>query len=67
MESLWNDEAIKKTWQRRSEYHIVESLAYYFDKLKDIANENYIPTDQDMLYIRTRTTGKYIICIIIYI
>lgn len=55
--SLWNDDAIKKTWQRRNEYQIVESLAYFFPKITELADENYLPSDRDMLYIRTRSSG----------
>jgi GTPase SAR1 family protein len=55
--SLWNDAGIKKAYERQSEFQLNDSAAYYFDALERIADDNYIPTEQDVLRSRAKTTG----------
>ena len=54
---VWNDVAVQKVWARRSEFQIIESVKYYFDKLETIASPDYVPTKDDILYTRVRTSG----------
>ena len=65
IKALWNDNGIKETWKRRSEYQIVESVKYYFNEIDRIMKPEYVATQQDMLLARVRTTGivteKYVI------
>jgi hypothetical protein len=42
---------------QRAEYHIIESNAEYFNRIDQIAQFNYKPSDQDILLSRVRTTG----------
>lgn len=49
--------AIQKTWARRSEFQIVESMKYYFNKIDEIMQPNYLASDDDILYARVRTSG----------
>ena len=62
---LWNDPAIQKAWNRRNELQITESTLYYYNKLEEIADANYIPDQEDLLYTRVMTSGvqteKYVI------
>lgn len=55
--SLWKDPGILKTYAMRAKFQLNDSAAYFFDKIKDIASENYLPTQQDVLRSRVRTTG----------
>ncbi len=55
--ALWEDPSIQQVWERRTEYQIVESVKYYFDKLDEIMKPTYVATQQDMLYTRVRTSG----------
>jgi hypothetical protein len=55
--TLWNDPGIKQTWERRSEYQIIESNADYFKSISRISKFGYVPTDEDILISRVRTTG----------
>ena len=57
IKALWEDAGIKKTWGRRSEYQIVESVKYYFNEIDRIMAEDYVATQQDMLLARVRTSG----------
>ena len=34
LSSLWRDPAIQAAWDRRSEFHIIESHAAYFEKVR---------------------------------
>ncbi|CAM9783183.1 unnamed protein product [Chrysoparadoxa australica] len=64
--TLWADPAIQETWRRRTEYQIVDSVSYFFgEPLDRIAQEDYHPTQDDIIHVRVRTTGtvtaKYVI------
>jgi hypothetical protein len=55
--SVWTDNAVQDVWARRSEYQIIESVKYYFDKLETIGAVDYVPSKDDILYSRVRTSG----------
>lgn len=63
--TLWKDPGIQEVWTRRSEFHIIESVQYYFNKLDEIKLSTYLPSDNDILMVRVRTSGivteRYII------
>jgi GTPase SAR1 family protein len=65
IKALWNDPGILLAWKRRAEFHIVESVKYYFNEIDRIMLDDYIATQQDMLLARVRTSGivteKYVI------
>ena len=55
--TLWGDPGIQEVWSRRSEFQIIDSHTKYFDRLEEVASEGYVPTVDDILLCRTRTTG----------
>ena len=55
--AVWTDDAVQEVWARRSEYQIIESVKYYFDKLETIGAVDYVPSKDDILYSRVRTSG----------
>mmetsp|Transcript_4882 Transcript_4882/g.7874 ORF Transcript_4882/g.7874 Transcript_4882/m.7874 type:complete len:352 (-) Transcript_4882:93-1148(-) len=57
IKALWADKGVKKTYERRSEYQLNDSAAYYFDAVERIAADDYVPTEQDVLRSRAKTTG----------
>jgi len=57
MEKLWKDKAVQEVYERRSEFQLNDSAAYYFDRVQDLANEGYLPDEQDVLRSRVKTTG----------
>eukprot|EP00561_Arcocellulus_cornucervis_P011837 CAMPEP_0185799730 /NCGR_PEP_ID=MMETSP1322-20130828/487_1 /TAXON_ID=265543 /ORGANISM="Minutocellus polymorphus, Strain RCC2270" /LENGTH=357 /DNA_ID=CAMNT_0028495321 /DNA_START=294 /DNA_END=1367 /DNA_ORIENTATION=+ len=57
IKALWKDAGVKKAWERRAEYQIVESVKYYFNEIDRIMAEDYVATQQDMLLARVRTSG----------
>ena len=57
MRTLWQERGILETWERRSEYQVIESNELYFRKIDIIASNGYLPTDEDILASRVRTCG----------
>jgi len=56
-QALWADKGIQKTYENRSKFQLPDSACYFFDNLDRIAAEGYIPSEQDVLRCRVRTTG----------
>jgi len=54
---LWSHETVKKAWEFRNEFWILENAAYYFDHVMDYIQEEYQPTETDVVFGRARTTG----------
>jgi hypothetical protein len=57
MLALWHDEGIQKTYDQRARYQLTDSTAYFFDRLPEVMKADYIPSEQDVLRSRVRTTG----------
>jgi len=54
---LWDLNIVKERFKTKSDVQIIDSAAYFFDNLSRISESKYVPTDQDILFSRTRTTG----------
>jgi len=54
---LWNNDSIQLAYRRRSEFQLSDSAEYYCTEAERIALAKYVPTDQDILRVRIRTTG----------
>jgi len=57
--SLWNDASIAKIMEHQTEFYLMDSAPYFFDEVKRISADDYIPTEADVLRARTKTTGIY--------
>ncbi|XP_012878088.1 PREDICTED: guanine nucleotide-binding protein subunit alpha-15 [Dipodomys ordii] len=57
MQSLWRDAGIRACYERRREFHLLDSAVYYLSHLERITEEGYVPTAQDVLRSRMPTTG----------
>ncbi|CAO3599621.1 unnamed protein product [Absidia cylindrospora] len=55
--SLWEDSGVKKCISRSNEFQLNDSAKYYFDSIARIGHGQYIPSDQDVLRSRVKTTG----------
>ncbi|KAI9150927.1 guanine nucleotide-binding protein subunit alpha [Blastocladiella emersonii ATCC 22665] len=55
--ALWNDRAIQAALQRSAEFQLNDSARYYYAALERISAPRYMPTDQDILRSRVKTTG----------
>ena len=54
---LWNHANIQKMWEQRSKVQVPECLAYFMSRVDDICKGSYIPSNEDILRVRNRTTG----------
>lgn len=54
---LWKDPGVRECFSRSREYQLNDSAQYYFDSITRIGSRNYIPSDQDVLRSRVKTTG----------
>nr|ARF06923.1 guanine nucleotide-binding protein G(i) subunit alpha [Eptatretus cirrhatus] len=54
---LWSDAGIQACFLRAREYQLNDSAGYYLNDLERIAQHNFIPTQQDVLRTRVKTTG----------
>ena len=54
---LWRDAAIQKAYERRSEFWLLDAVRYYFDNVQRFVEPDFVPTEEDVVMARTRTTG----------
>lgn len=57
MKRLWQDRGLQLCFSRSREYLLNDSAAYYLNALDRISQPNYIPSQQDVLRTRVKTTG----------
>jgi len=57
MEKLWADPAIQEAYGRKNHFQLNDSAAYYFRKLDAIKQEDWIPSSEDCMKARVRTSG----------
>ncbi|ORX49789.1 guanine nucleotide-binding protein subunit alpha [Hesseltinella vesiculosa] len=57
IKTLWADPGVKEAFSRSSEYQLNDSASYYFDSIDRMTQTGYVPTDQDVLRSRVKTTG----------
>ncbi|KHJ48182.1 guanine nucleotide-binding protein alpha-12 subunit family protein, partial [Trichuris suis] len=52
---LWEDSALKQTFERRSDFQLPDSCKYFLDNVKRIQQLDYFPTNRDILLCRKAT------------
>ncbi|XP_022754712.1 guanine nucleotide-binding protein alpha-1 subunit-like isoform X1 [Durio zibethinus] len=57
IETLWKDSAIQETYAHGNELQVPDCASYFMENLQRFSDANYIPTKEDVLYARVRTTG----------
>jgi guanine nucleotide-binding protein G(i) subunit alpha len=57
IKALWKDPGIQQAFSRQAEFQLNDSAAYYFEAVDRLALPNYIPSEQDVLRSRAKTTG----------
>ena len=55
--SLWRDSSVQDAVRRSREFQLNDSAIYYFNAIDRMASPSYLPTDQDILRSRVKTTG----------
>jgi len=55
---LWADSAIQQVYQKRGkDFQLNDTANYFFDNIDRISAKNYVPTEDDVLRVRLRSTG----------
>ncbi|KAJ7620971.1 heterotrimeric G protein alpha subunit B [Roridomyces roridus] len=57
LRQLWKDPGVQEAVRNSREFQLNDSAVYYFDAIDRMAEQDYMPTDQDILRSRVRTTG----------
>eukprot|EP01084_Bolivina_argentea_P264876 448840_1 len=57
IETLWKEDAIRLIYDLRATMKIDDSCAYFWDEVRRIAANEYVPNDKDILLVRYRKTG----------
>jgi len=57
IEALWRSTAIQRVWSRRSEFWFLDATPYYFENIQSFIEDDYVPTEEDCIMTRVRTTG----------
>lgn len=57
MLSLWEDKGVQKCFAKSNLYQLNDSAGYFLDALPRISATDYVPTQQDVLRTRVKTTG----------
>jgi GTPase SAR1 family protein len=55
--TVWSDPGIKNMYLVRSRFQLLDSAAYFFDRVLEYARPDFCPTYEDILRCRTKTTG----------
>ncbi|KAL7862923.1 hypothetical protein SRHO_G00119070 [Serrasalmus rhombeus] len=57
IQRLWKDGGVQACFSRSREYQLNDSASYYLNDLDRISSAAYVPTQQDVLRTRVKTTG----------
>lgn len=57
LKRLWNDPGVQACFRRSREYQLNDSASYYLNGLDRLGSPDYVPTEQDVLRTRVKTTG----------
>jgi len=57
IKALWKDAGIQEAYSRQAEFQLIDSANYYFDNIDRLSSSDYVPTEQDVLRSRAKTTG----------
>lgn len=60
--TVWSDPGVQATWADRGDIQVQDALEYYLKegedtRMKAIQSPEYLPTDEDILRVRVRTSG----------
>lgn len=54
---LWDDPGLQRTYEHRSMFQLLDACKYFFERVEAMGADDYLPSYQDVLRCRARTTG----------
>ncbi|XP_063422602.1 guanine nucleotide-binding protein G(s) subunit alpha-like [Mytilus trossulus] len=54
---LWSDPGVQECFSRSHEFQLIDCAQYFLDKVEEVYNDDYVPSDQDILRCRVVTTA----------
>lgn len=57
IKDLWMSPAMQTVWADRDKFQIIESHTTFVERAEEIASDSYTASFEDMLLVRSRTTG----------
>jgi hypothetical protein len=57
LDQLWEDPGVQVAFEHKDETVIPDHMDYFFGKLNDLRDDDYVPTDEDILRARIRSIG----------
>ncbi|KAK4521821.1 uncharacterized protein ATC70_004358 [Mucor velutinosus] len=57
LKHLWNDESIQIAFRKGNMFALHDNISYFFGKIDTLWDPKYMPTDQDIIRCRAKTTG----------
>ncbi|ETO34621.1 heterotrimeric G protein alpha subunit 1 [Reticulomyxa filosa] len=54
---LWKLPAVKATFARRGKFAFEDNMEYFFERAKTVMHPKFLPTEEEVLKARVRTTG----------
>ncbi|XP_077348551.1 guanine nucleotide-binding protein G(olf) subunit alpha isoform X1 [Lithobates pipiens] len=58
-QKLWDDDGVKACFERSNEYQLIDCAQYFLEKIEQVRQNDYTPTDQDLLRCRVLTSGIF--------
>jgi len=57
IKALWADSGVQKTYSQSSTFQLNDSAKFFFEEIDRLAAPTYLPSEQDILRCRGKTTG----------
>ncbi|KAI1722557.1 g-protein alpha subunit domain-containing protein [Ditylenchus destructor] len=55
----WADKGVRTCFERSNEYQLIDCAKYFLDKVNEVRQTDYNPSEQDILRCRVMTTGIF--------
>lgn len=57
IKTAWAHEGMQEAYSKSSQFQLYDSAAYFFENIDRIAANDYVPSTEDILRVRIKTTG----------